>query len=104
VGQPLFSNDRLANYLFGVAVGLGLGMVIAFGAVRVWHRGDVIALEEELAESYTKPVEVQNGGVRAPDEVERDLEAKYGDSRMFFVLTMILAGVPAGIGIGRVTR
>jgi hypothetical protein len=101
-GNPLLSRDAVANYVFGVAVGLGLGLVIAFVAVRVWHRPDVLALEQELAESHAKPIEVASGQRRVPTDVERDLDARYGDSRVFFLLAMVLVGVPVGLGIGRV--
>jgi hypothetical protein len=100
----LFSPDPIANYLFGVAVGLAIGMVIAFVVVRMWSRGDVLALEEELAVSYTKPLQVESGESRTPAAIEDDLEGAYGRSRWFFLLTMIVVGVPVGLGLGHFKR
>lgn len=102
--RRLFSADPLANALFGVAVGLAIGIVFAFVAVRVFVRADVLALEEELAVSYAKPTHVDRGDARRSTAILDDLEAAYGRSRWLFMLTMILVGVPAGLGLGTFKR
>lgn len=104
VGQPIFSSDPLANYLFGIAVGLAVGMAIAFIAVRMSVRSDVLALEQELAEAITQPLQVEIGQLRDPEEIALELDAKYGRSRLYFVLTMLVAGIPTGFGLGRIRR
>jgi hypothetical protein len=103
-GQAIFSADPLANYLFGIAVGLAIGMAIAFMAVRMSVRADVLALEQELAEAVTQPLQVEIGQLRDPEEIALELDAKYGRSRLYFVLTMLLVGVPTGLGLGRIRR
>ena len=100
--RRLFSRDPLANYLFGVAVGLVIGVVAAFQTSRALDREDIMALEDKLAESYVKPIEVEAGELQRPQDIERDLEAMYGDTRTFFLLTMIFAGIPLGLGLGRI--
>ena len=101
-GRGLFSRDSVANYMFGVAAGLVIGLVAAFQASRALDREDIMALEDKLAESYVKPIEVENGELQRPDAIEKDLEAMYGDTRTFFLLTMILSGIPVGLGLGRI--
>jgi hypothetical protein len=79
-----------------------IGLVVAFQASRMLDRDDIIALEDRLAESYVKPIEVESGELQKPQGIEADLEKMYGDTRTFFLLTMIFTGVPAGLALGRI--
>lgn len=101
--RGLLFADTIANTLGLIAVCSVLCIVVAFAITRATKREPIIALEEELAESYRNPLDVELGKVRAPAELEEELESLYSSARSQFMLVLSL-GIPIGLGLGRIRR
>lgn len=101
--RGLLFADYIANTLGMIAVCSLVCIVVAFAVTRATKRDPMVALEEELAESYRNPLDVELGKMRAPAELEEELETLYGSASRQFMLIFGL-GVPLGLGLGRIRR
>jgi hypothetical protein len=101
--RGLLFADSIANTLGMIAVCSLVCIVVAFAVTRATKRDPMVALEEELAESYRNPLDVELGKMRAPAELEEELETLYGSASRQFMLIFGL-GVPLGLGLGRIRR
>ncbi len=99
--RGLFLGDEITNYLAGVAAASLLCLLVAFAVTRSSKRDAIVALEDEISESYRLPLKVEKGDVRAPSEIQGELDDLYGSARTQFMLILVL-GVPIGLGIGRI--
>ncbi|MCR9166102.1 MAG: hypothetical protein ACE37F_17315 [Nannocystaceae bacterium] len=101
--RGLLFADSIANTLGLIAACSLLCLFVAFGITRATKREPVVALEDELAESYRSPLDVELGKMRAPAELEEELETLYSSARFQFLLVLSL-GIPIGLGLGRIRR
>lgn len=101
--RGLLFADSVANTLGLIAACSLLCIVVAFAITRATKREPIIALEDELAESYRSPLDVELGKMRAPAELEEELEKLYSSADFQFMLVFSL-GIPIGLGLGRIRR
>ncbi len=101
--RGLLFADSVANTLGLIAACSLLCIVAAFAITRATKREPIIALERELAESYRSPLDVELGKMRAPPELEEELEKLYSSASFQFMLVLAL-GIPIGLGLGRIRR
>lgn len=101
--RGLLFADSVANTLGLIAACSLLCIVVAFAITRATKREPIIALEDELAESYRSPLDVELGKMRAPAELEEELEKLYSSAHFQFMLVFSL-GIPIGLGLGRIRR
>lgn len=101
--RGLLFADSVANTLGLIAACSLLCIVVAFAITRATKREPIIALEDELAESYRSPLDVELGKMRAPADLEEELEKLYSSAHFQFMLVFSL-GLPIGLGLGRIRR
>ena len=101
--RGLLFEDPVANTLGLIAAACLVCVVVAFGLTRVTKRDSVTALEGEISESYRSPSDVAGGKQRAPSTIQEELDELYGSARLQFLMVLLL-GIPAGLGLGRIRR
>lgn len=93
--------DGIAATLLGLAVGLGLGLVLAMQIQRSDARDLLPPLEEELAASLNDPEDVAAGKRRAPEAIQAELDGALDDMQRGFLLWWLLPGVGVGLLLSR---
>lgn len=96
--------DLVALSLFIVSAALIASMVTALQLQRSEVRDLVPPLEEELQASLNDPVGVEQGELRAPEDVEGEIKGLLGDLETSFYLWWLIGGVSTGLGIARFLR
>jgi hypothetical protein len=102
--RPLMGPEPVSAAIFGLAVGLGLGLLVATFLHKGSDQSSILAFEAEMQQALAAPDEVAAGSVRAPTSIEDDLEAAYGDVRRSFLMYWLAIGVPVGLVLGRLKR
>lgn len=97
----LLGRDPVTAMLLGLSIGGVIALVVAYASVRGSVRDELIELETELSESYTKPIDVEMGELRPPSAIEEDLEDRYAASRRRFLFIFLATGALVGIVLGR---
>lgn len=94
--------DGWEALLWGLCIGLVVGMLAGHLAVRIGgDRDRVRALEDELAQSYQRPVDVELGDLRTPATIEREYHGWGERARSRFLVVMFAVGAPLGVVLGR---
>jgi len=101
--RGLLFEDPVANTLGLIAAACLVCVVLAFGLTRATKREAVVALEDEISESYRSPSDVEAGKQRAPATIQEELDDLYGSASFQFLIVLIL-GIPVGLGLGRIRR
>lgn len=101
--RGLLFEDSVANTLALIAAACLVCVVVAIGMTRASKRGNVVALEDEISESFRSPSDVEGGTQRAPSTIQEELDDLYGSARFHFLIVMVL-GIPIGLGLGRIRR
>lgn len=99
--RKLFVTDTVTNYLVGVTLGLIVGLVVAL-ASRGSFRDEIQDLEDELASSYIRPLDVAAGDLPAPETILSELDDMYSGAQRHFLMRMFLVGIPLGLIAGRI--
>ncbi len=99
--RGLFFADAVANYLAAIAAAVLVTLIIAFAVTRSTKKDAILALEDEITESYRKPLVVESGKIRAPAVIEDELDTLYGAARSRFLMIMFV-GIPLGLAVGRI--
>jgi hypothetical protein len=100
----LLGSDPAATWMFALAIGFMLGLVVAFGVARSHARATVDPLEVELADAYAKPTDVELGELRPPDAIERDRKDALGGVGLRFWLVWLGVSVPVAAALAMIKR
>ena len=96
-----FGRDIVTSVIAGIAAAMFVTMLVAFAVSRGSFRDDITRLEAEIAESMTRPLDVQAQELRSVDTIRQDLDEVHASSEKRFLLIWIGLGLPLGIVLGR---
>ncbi len=99
----LLAADRVLSILLATTLGVIVGVIVAFG----WIRGDAAKLsdrlETELQASVADPIGVEEGRLRPPEVIAKELAPGLEDLRQTFFLVWALIAIPIA-GVGAIPR
>jgi hypothetical protein len=99
--RRLLGSDSIATLLFGLAIGAVIGIVVALATTRGVTSETLLPLEEELAESLSRALEVERGRLRSPQAIEADIDQALSKTRRRFFLVWLGVAIPLGLVLGR---
>lgn len=97
----VFGRDVVTSILAGLASALFVTMLLAFALSRSAFRDDITKLETELAESVTRPLDVQAQELRSAQAIRKELADVHASSKKRFMLIWLGVGLPLGVVLGR---
>jgi hypothetical protein len=100
----LLGSDPIATWLFALAIGFLVGLVVAFGVARARARTTVDPLEVELAEAYLGPTEVELGERRPPEAIESERREALAGVGLRFWLVWLGVSAPAAAALAMIKR
>ena len=100
----LLGSDPVASWLFALAIGFSVGLVVAFGVARAHARSTLDPLEIELADAHAKPTDVELGHLRSPDAIENDRQDALGGVGLRFWLVWLGVSAPIAAALAMIKR